>query len=77
MTRMLLSEISSPCVKICVVDPLSALCIGCGRSAEEIADWRGMSEPERLAVMSVLEARLRALRSRSHRGGRVGRRAPA
>ncbi len=77
MTLMPLSEISSPCVKICVVDPLSALCVGCGRSAEEIADWRDMSEPERLAVMSGLDQRLRALRSRKHRGGRVGRRAPA
>jgi len=77
MTRMPFSEISTPCIKICVIDPLSALCIGCGRSAEEIAEWCGMSEPERLAVMSVLDRRLRALRSRKHRGGRVGRRAPA
>ena len=36
--------ISTPCVKICVVDPVSALCIGCGRSVEEIAGWTGLSE---------------------------------
>ena len=40
MTRMPFSEISSPCVKICVIDPLSALCIGCGRTGDEIARWR-------------------------------------
>ncbi|MEM8647051.1 MAG: DUF1289 domain-containing protein, partial [Pseudomonadota bacterium] len=29
----------SPCIKICVVDPETDLCIGCGRTKAEIAGW--------------------------------------
>jgi len=65
------SEISTPCVRICVVDPLTALCIGCGRSTEEIADWLDMSEPERVSIMAGLGERLRSTRSRAARGGRL------
>ena len=64
-------ELSTPCVRICVVDPLTALCIGCGRSTEEIADWLDMSEPERTAIMAGLGERLRSARSRAARGGRL------
>jgi predicted Fe-S protein YdhL (DUF1289 family) len=66
--------ISSPCVKVCVVDPVSALCIGCGRTVEEISGWSVMSEAGRLAVMAGLEARLVAMRSRARRAGRAGAR---
>ena len=69
MTPMPAADISTPCVKICVVDPVSALCLGCGRSVAEIAAWRDMSEPERLAVMARLGERLCGTRSRSGRGG--------
>lgn len=65
-----MSGISTPCVKICVVDPRSLLCIGCGRTIAEIAAWGGMLEDERTAIMARLDARLRAMRSRSARGGR-------
>jgi predicted Fe-S protein YdhL (DUF1289 family) len=54
-----------------VLDPLSGLCIGCGRTREEIAAWSALSEPERLEIMVGLEARLLAARSRRSRGGRV------
>ena len=37
----------SPCVKICVVDPLAGLCIGCGRTVGEISLWPEMAEAER------------------------------
>ncbi len=67
---------SSPCVKICVVDPLSGLCIGCGRNVEEIASWSELGERERLAVMATLAQRLAEARQRSQRSGRVGRGAP-
>ena len=69
------SEISTPCVRICVVDPLSALCIGCGRTTDEIAAWGVMSEAERVAVMAELDERLSATRSRSQRCGRLRARA--
>jgi predicted Fe-S protein YdhL (DUF1289 family) len=65
-----MAAISTPCVNICVVDPLSRQCIGCGRTVEEIAAWGGKREDERLAVMAGLDERLRAMRSRGARGGR-------
>jgi predicted Fe-S protein YdhL (DUF1289 family) len=62
---------SSPCVKICVIDPLAALCIGCGRTVAEISLWSEMAEADRLAVMSELPERMRLARSRGSRAGRV------
>lgn len=62
---------SSPCVKICVIDPLAGLCVGCGRTVAEISLWPEMGEPDRLAVMAELPARMTAARSRGARGGRV------
>jgi uncharacterized protein len=52
--------ISSPCIKICAMDAGSRLCMGCGRSLDEIARWGGMSEAERLNIMRVLRERMRA-----------------
>ncbi len=66
------AAISTPCVQICVVDPVSALCIGCGRTLGEIAGWGAMSEEERIAAMATLETRLVAMRSRKARSGRAG-----
>ncbi len=63
--------ISTPCVKVCVIDPRSALCVGCGRSLAEIAAWSAMSEAERGIVMAGLGERLALARSRAARGGRV------
>jgi len=63
--------LSSPCVKICVVDPLAGLCIGCGRSVAEISMWPEMQESERQTVMAELPDRMRAARSRAARGGRA------
>ncbi|WP_096484038.1 DUF1289 domain-containing protein [Methylorubrum populi] len=50
---------SSPCTKVCVLDAVTGLCEGCGRTREEIGLWGSLSEPQRLAVMAVLPERLR------------------
>jgi len=71
---MSVDAISTPCVKVCIVDPVSGLCIGCGRTVAEIAGWGAMSEADRLIAMAGLEARLIAMRSRGARGGRAGAR---
>jgi uncharacterized protein len=65
----------TPCVKVCVIDPISALCIGCGRTVDEIAAWTALSEPDRLTIMAELAGRLARARSRATRGGRVAARA--
>jgi uncharacterized protein len=56
-----MTDIESPCNKVCVVDPLSALCIGCGRSLAEIAGWIGFGPGERARIMAELPGRLAAL----------------
>jgi len=53
-----MSGASTPCIKICVIDPVSKLCEGCGRTLTEIARWGRLSEAERLAIMAVLPKRL-------------------
>ncbi len=67
------NPVSTPCVKICVVDPVSALCIGCGRSVAEISLWRETSEAQRQKIMAELPERLAKARSRGARGRQVGR----
>ena len=50
--------ISSPCVKVCVMDLATGLCQGCGRTLEEIAHWGTLSECERRKIMKELRERL-------------------
>lgn len=52
------AAIDTPCIKICTLDPARSLCLGCGRTIEEIARWGSMSMAERAAVMAQLPARL-------------------
>jgi len=54
-------SISSPCNRVCVVHPAARICVGCGRSLDEIARWIALSEGERVAIMAQLPARLAAL----------------
>lgn len=56
---------STPCVNFCWIDPGHGLCGGCGRTRGEVAAWGGLSEPERLAVMAGLEARLKRALAKS------------
>jgi hypothetical protein len=52
--------IESPCTKVCTLDARSGLCLGCGRSVDEIARWTAMSAVERERVMVELPGRLAA-----------------
>ena len=52
--------IESPCVKICTLDARSGLCLGCGRTIDEIARWTAMSPAERSRVIGELPGRLAA-----------------
>jgi predicted Fe-S protein YdhL (DUF1289 family) len=54
--------IESPCVRICAIDPASELCMGCGRTLDEITRWYGMSSDERQRIMAELAARMETLR---------------
>jgi len=59
-----MADIESPCNKVCVVDPSSALCIGCGRNLMEIAGWLRFTPEERVRVMAQLPQRLSMLADR-------------
>ena len=53
-------EISTPCIKVCIVSGKSGLCLGCGRTLKEIAGWWAMEESQRRSIMAQLPARLAA-----------------
>ncbi|MCP3467275.1 DUF1289 domain-containing protein [Bradyrhizobium sp. CCGUVB23] len=48
----------TPCVAVCMIDPKTKLCFGCGRTLPEIARWHAMERAERLALMAQLPARM-------------------
>ena len=51
----------SPCIKVCQMDPVRGVCIGCCRTLDEIGGWSRMSDAQRAAVMSGLAARRKTL----------------
>jgi uncharacterized protein len=53
--------IESPCTKICTLDARSGLCLGCGRTIDEIARWAVMSADDRARIMAELPARRASL----------------
>jgi uncharacterized protein len=53
--------IESPCTNICTLDARSGLCLGCGRTVDEIARWAAMSTDDRARIMAELPARRASL----------------
>jgi len=69
-----LPAIETPCIKVCVVDPETGFCIGCGRTRQEIGGWLGYTASERHTIMLGLPERVATLTQRkSRKGGRRGR----
>jgi predicted Fe-S protein YdhL (DUF1289 family) len=54
-----MSEIPSPCIGVCRLDPVSGLCAGCMRTLDEIASWPTADDAERLAIVLNLRVRRR------------------
>jgi predicted Fe-S protein YdhL (DUF1289 family) len=54
--------IASPCTRVCAMHPRLMLCVGCGRSLDEIAGWMTFGDAERALVMAALPSRLAQLR---------------
>ena len=74
MTDTPLPLIKSPCIKLCVIEPESGYCIGCGRTRDEIAGWLSMTPQLRDTVMLELPDRLSNLtRNKTRKGGRRAR----
>jgi len=51
--RIRWEDIESPCVKICKL--VERVCIGCGRSQDEIRDWVIMTDEQRETIMTRLQ----------------------
>ena len=54
--------IATPCIKVCIVDGPSRLCLGCYRQLSEVAGWARLSDAEREAIMAELPARRARIR---------------
>ena len=46
------TPLPTPCRNLCALDAAREICTGCGRTMDEIARWRGMTDAERAAVMA-------------------------
>lgn len=57
--------LSTPCIGICILDEDAGICVGCGRTGQEIANWVAMGEEARRTVMAGLAARLATRREAS------------
>ncbi len=74
MTDHPIGEIETPCVRLCVIEPETGICIGCGRTRGEIGGWIAMEPAVRRRIMAELPERVATLTLRkSRRGGRRGR----
>jgi uncharacterized protein len=51
-----LPRVESPCINVCTLDA-QKVCIGCGRTIEEIAVWSRLDDDERRAVCERAEGR--------------------
>jgi len=57
--------VGSPCISVCILDPAGTnVCIGCGRTLDEVAAWSTLSNAQRRDVVARCPARLAALRAR-------------
>lgn len=68
-------RIINPCVQICVRDREDGICLGCGRTVQEINDWINLSKEDRKKIVTSLDDRLKALtdkRRRRRRGRKAG-----
>ncbi|BBB31097.1 conserved hypothetical protein [Neptunomonas japonica JAMM 1380] len=49
-------KVKSPCIRQCCLDEQD-VCLGCGRSLQEILDWTKVTETERAAVLVRAQSR--------------------
>ncbi|RZJ41706.1 MAG: DUF1289 domain-containing protein [Brevundimonas sp.] len=49
--------VATPCVKVCIVDGPTGLCLGCYRTLQEIGGWSALTDEQRAGIMADLTAR--------------------
>jgi predicted Fe-S protein YdhL (DUF1289 family) len=51
-------ETDSPCIGICSSTNVGdEICIGCGRTAQEVIDWNTYSDTQKIAINQRLQSR--------------------
>ena len=50
--------IETPCIRVCEMDAAAGICVGCGRTLDEIARWGSMSRADQRAIMASLAERM-------------------
>ncbi|WP_233356185.1 DUF1289 domain-containing protein [Henriciella aquimarina] len=58
-----MKPVLTPCKKVCAVDGQTSLCLGCGRTLQEIGGWSGFSDEERRRIMAELDERMERLKA--------------
>jgi predicted Fe-S protein YdhL (DUF1289 family) len=66
MSTPLPDPLASPCVRNCCLDD-DNVCMGCGRSLEEIIQWGSASDADKSAILARSRERLRAICARRGR----------
>ena len=56
------APIKTPCIKVCVIDGETGVCMGCYRELTEVAAWQKLSEEDRARIMTELPTRRERIR---------------
>lgn len=56
------APIATPCIKVCVIDGETGLCMGCYRELTEVAAWQKLSDEDRARIMTELPTRRNRIR---------------
>ena len=47
------SKVESPCISVCRYE--NEVCVGCGRTVDEVVNWYDMTDDEKQAVLDRLD----------------------
>jgi uncharacterized protein len=56
------TPIATPCIKVCLIDGESGLCLGCQRTLPEVARWTKLTDADRAEIMATLPDRRARIR---------------
>jgi predicted Fe-S protein YdhL (DUF1289 family) len=58
---MIATRADSPCIKICIYDYEKDYCSGCGRTLDEMTDWRNSTPEQKQIIRENCKKRLDSL----------------
>lgn len=56
-------EIDNPCTSLCQLS--GDLCVSCGRTRQDIRNWKRMKRPEKMAAVQRASQQLKSLQKRA------------